>query len=155
MPQWPAQSTHKGRPYPIQAASRGFGPIRCSYPWLGRVLTCNVVLCRTMTENVGKSRKMSEYDGVFPFFLTYMLVFAEVSSLSFVGYGQSIHGHFTDLQRPFFAFRFSVSESSGFTRLEQSHLNSDSIAAHEGRPQGAPLPIRAAPRGLVPVRQFL
>ena len=77
---------------------------------------------------------MSEFDGVFPFFLTYILVFAEVCSLSFVGYGQLNCGHFTDLQRPFFALRFSVSESSGFTRLEQSHLNSDAIAAHEGRP---------------------
>ena len=95
---------------------------------------------------------MTEYDGVFPFFLTYMLVFAEVSSLSFVGYGQSIHGPFTDLQRPFFAFRFSVSESSGFTRLEQSHLNSDVIAAHEGRPQGAPLLVRAGARDYVPMR---
>ena len=82
---------------------------------------------------------------MFPFFLTYMLVFAEVSSLSFVGYGQSIHGPFTDLQRPYFAFRFSVSKSSDFTRLEQSHLNSDAIVAREALTERAPT--RGAPTG--------
>ena len=74
------------------------------------------------------------------FFGTYIFDFANVSSPSLMGYGQLDYGQFTDLQRSYFAFRFSLSESNGFSGPEQSHLNSDAIVAHEMRPLWAPLP---------------
>ena len=89
---------------------------------------------------------------MFLFFWTYMLDFADVSSPSLMGYGQSIYGPFTDLQRFSFIFRFSFGDSDGFSGPGLSHLNSDATVACEGRPQGAPLPIQAASRSFVPLR---
>ena len=67
-----------------------------------------------------------------------------------MGCGQLNHGQFTDLQRPFFTFGYSLSESHGFSGPGQTLLNSDATMARAGRPQGAPLPVRTEARGFVP-----
>ena len=106
-----------------------------------------VDICRVKSTYVALGR------GVF-FFLTIMLGFANVSSPSMMGCGQLNYGQFTDLQRPYFTFGFSLGESHGFSGPGQTLLNSDAVIAREGRPQGAPLPIQATSRGFVPIRWF-
>ena len=73
---------------------------------------------------------------MFLFFWTYMLDFADVSSPSLMGYGQSIYGPFTDLQRFSFIFRFFFGDSDGFSGPGLSHLNSDATVACEGALKG-------------------
>ena len=102
-----------------------------------------VDICRVKSTYVALGR------GVF-FFLTIMLGFANVSSPSMMGCGQLNHGLFTDLQRPFFTFGFSLGESHGFSGPGQTLLNSDAIMAREGHPQGAPLPDSGSITGVWP-----
>ncbi len=132
----------QGAPLPIQAASGGFVPLRCICPCLGQVGSSQVDLSRSRSIQVD----------VISFFWTYVLDFANGSSPSLMGYGQLKYGQFADLQWPSFAFGLSLGASYGFSGPGQTHLNSDAIAAHEGRPQGAPLPIRAEARGFGPIR---
>ena len=58
----------------------------------------------------------------------------------FDGYRQMKYGQFTDLQRPYFGFRYSFGENHGFSGSEEAQLISDSIITHDLGPQGASLP---------------
>ena len=132
----------QGAPLPVRAASGGFVPFRCICPCLGQVRSSQVDLSRSRSIQVD----------VISFFWTCVLDFANGSSPSLMGYGQLKYGQFADLQWPSFAFVLSLGESYGFSGPGQTHLNSDAIAACEGRPQGAPLPIWAGARGFGPIR---
>ncbi len=121
---------HGGRPQGVPLPGAGSITKSCPnsmhLPW---VRADYVGLCRVRSRQVA----------VILFFWTYMLDFANGSSPSLINYGQLNYGPFTDFQRSYFAFRFSLSESHGFSGPEQSHLNSDAIVAHEVRPLWAPL----------------
>ena len=67
-----------------------------------------------------------------------------------MGCGQLKYGQFTDLQRPFFTFGFSLGESHGFSGPGQTLPNSDAIMARAGHPQGAPLPDSGSITGVWP-----
>ena len=50
------------------------------------------------------------------------------------------YGQLTDVQRPFFGFRFSFGGSRGFSGSEETQLIPDTIIAQDLGPQGALLP---------------
>ena len=64
------------------------------------------------------------------------------------GHRQMKYGQLSNLQRPFFGFRVSFGESQGASGSEQTHLHSDAIIAHEGRPLWAPSPVSGRPPSL-------
>ena len=70
---------------------------------------------------------MTDYDGVIPFFLTYVLVYAKVSSPSFLGCAQMTYRHFTGFQRSFFDYNFSSDIINVLLGPEKSLLKADAI----------------------------
>ena len=93
---------------------------------------------------------MTDYDGVIPFFLTYVLVYAKVSSPSFLCCVQMTYRHFTGLQRSYFDPSFSSDISNGFLGPDKSLLKADALVAHGERLKGRPYPIQATSRDFGP-----
>ena len=100
-----------------------------------------VYICRVKSTNVAPNR------GDSLILSSDFIAFANISSRSLGGLS-AIHRLTGDLVR----LRTFFGREPWFLGPEESQPSSDAIVAREGRPQGAPLAIRAGSRGLVPIR---
>ena len=80
-----------------------------------------------------------------------MLVYAKVSSPSFLGCAQMTYRHFTGFQRSYFDSSFSSDISNGFLGPEKSLLKAGAIVALGERLEGRPYPIQATSRDFGPI----
>ena len=100
-----------------------------------------VYICRVKSTNVAPNR------GDSLILCSDFIAFANISSRP-VGGLSAIHRLAGDLVR----LRTFFGREPWLLGPEELQPSSEAIVAREGRPQGAPLPIRAGSRGLVPIR---
>ncbi len=100
-----------------------------------------VYICRVKSTNVAPNR------GDFLNLCSDFIAMANITS-RFLGGISAIHRLTGDLVR----LRTFFGREPWFLGPEESQPSSDAIVARAGRTQGAPLPIRAGSRGLVPIR---